>query len=115
LPGKGRKKEGHVERGESPLLKNPNFKNAEVNKIKAVIYGQDYQIKGKASVEHLRLVAHLVDHKMQEIGEGNPRLDLNRVAVLAAVNVADEYLKLRQEYEELLRILEQAQKAEESE
>jgi cell division protein ZapA len=81
----------------------------EVNKIKAVIYGQDYQIKGKASPEHLRMVASLVDHRMKEIGEGNPRLDLNRVAVLAAVNVADEYLKLRQEYEELLRLLEQAQ------
>lgn len=79
-----------------------------MNKIKAVIYGQDYQIKGKASVEHLRMVAMLVDHKMNEIGEVNPRLDLNRVAVLAAVNVADEYLKLRQEYEELLRILEQS-------
>jgi cell division protein ZapA len=90
------------------LLKHPISK-AEVNKIKAEIYGQDYQIKGKASVDHLRLVALLVDHKMKEVGEANPRLDLNRVAVLAAVNVADEYLKLRQEYEELLRIFEQAQ------
>lgn len=65
-------------------------------------------IKGRASIDHLRLVAMLVDHKMKEIGEVNSRLDLNRVAVLAAVNIADEYLKLRQEYEELLRILEQA-------
>ena len=89
------------------MLRNPKHNDA-VNKIKAVIYGQDYQIKGKASVEHLRMVAMLVDHKMNEIGEVNPRLDLNRVAVLAAVNVADEYLKLRQEYEELLRILEQS-------
>ncbi|MFD2169397.1 cell division protein ZapA [Tumebacillus lipolyticus] len=89
------------------MPKYPNgIQTHEMNKIKAVIYGQDYQIKGKAPIEHLRLVSMLVDHKMKEIGEGNPRLDLNRVAVLAAVNVADEYLKLRQEYEELLRILE---------
>jgi cell division protein ZapA len=93
------------------LLKNPNSSQAEVNKIKAVIYGQDYQIKGKASVDQLRLVALLVDQKMKEIGDANPRLDLNRVAVLAAVNVADEYLKLRQEYEELIRILEQSGQA----
>lgn len=65
-------------------------------------------IKGRAPLDHLRLVALLVDHKMKEIGEVNPRLDLNRVAVLAAVNIADEYLKLRQEYEELIRILEQS-------
>lgn len=93
------------------MLNNANGKN-DVNKIKAVIYGQDYQIKGKASLDHLRLVALLVDHKMKEIGEGNPRLDLNRVAVLAAVNVADEYLRLRQEYDELLKIMEQAQQME---
>ncbi|MCX7570750.1 cell division protein ZapA [Tumebacillus sp. DT12] len=93
------------------MLNNANGKN-DVNKIKAVIYGQDYQIKGKASLDHLRLVALLVDHKMKEIGEVNPRLDLNRVAVLAAVNVADEYLRLRQEYDELLKILEQAQQME---
>ncbi|MGZ4032689.1 MAG: cell division protein ZapA [Tumebacillaceae bacterium] len=93
------------------MLKHPNSSQAEVNKIKAVIYGQDYQIKGRASVDHLRLVALLVDHKMKEIGDANPRLDLNRVAVLAAVNVADEYLKLRTEYEELIRILEQSQQA----
>lgn len=94
------------------MLNRLSQKEHETNKIKAVIYGQDYQIKGKASVDHLRLVALLVDHKMKEIGETNPRLDLNRVAVLAAVNVADEYLKLRQEYEELLRLLEQAQQGE---
>jgi cell division protein ZapA len=57
----------------------------------------------------MRLVAGLVDDKMREIAAGNPRLDLNRLAVLAAVNIADEYMRLREEYEELLKIMERPQ------
>ncbi|BCJ88096.1 cell division protein ZapA [Effusibacillus dendaii] len=78
----------------------------ENNRIRVDIYGMEYQLRGKASVDHLRLVAGLVDDKMREIAGANPRLDLNRLAVLAAVNIADEYMRLRQEYEELLKILE---------
>lgn len=81
----------------------------ENNRIRVDIYGTEYQLRGKASVEHMRLVAGLVDDKMREIAGSNPRLDLNRLAVLAAVNIADEYLRLRQEYEELLKILERSQ------
>jgi cell division protein ZapA len=79
------------------------------NRIRVDIYGTEYQLRGKASVEHMRLVAGLVDDKMREIADGNPRLDLNRLAVLAAVNIADEYMRLRQEYEELLKVLERTQ------
>lgn len=79
---------------------------SEVNRVRVDIYGQDYSLKGKAPVEHLKRVARLVDEKMKEIGEQNPRLDYSRIAVLAAVNIADEYLRLCDEYEDLLRALE---------
>lgn len=81
----------------------------ENNRIRVDIYGQEYQLRGKASIEHMRLVAGLVDDKMREIARGNPRLDLNRLSVLAAVNIADEYMRLRQEYEELLKLLERSE------
>ncbi|GAX90661.1 cell division protein ZapA [Effusibacillus lacus] len=79
------------------------------NRIRVDIYGHEYQLRGRASVQHMRLVAGLVDDKMREIAQSNPRLDLNRLAVLAAVNIADEYLRLRQEYEELLKLMERSQ------
>lgn len=79
------------------------------NRIRVEIYGIEYQLRGKASADHIRLVAALVDDKMREIAGSNPRLDLNRISVLAAVNIADEYMKLRQEYEELIKLLERSQ------
>lgn len=81
----------------------------ESNRIRVDIYGTEYQLRGNASTGHIRLVAGLVDDKMREIASHNPRLDLNRLAVLAAVNIADEYMRLREEYEELLKILEQTE------
>ncbi|MDI3257545.1 MAG: cell division protein ZapA [Kyrpidia sp.] len=76
------------------------------NRVRVDIYGQDYALKGQATVEYLRRVARLVDEQMREIGEQNPRLDYSRIAVLAAVNIADRYLRLCDEYEDLLRSLE---------
>lgn len=76
------------------------------NRIRVEIYGQEYQIRGDASAEHIRQVARLVDRKMNEIARANSRLDLHRLAVLAAVNIADEYCRLLHEYEDLLQALE---------
>jgi cell division protein ZapA len=75
------------------------------NRLTVDIFGQQYRLSGKASVNHMRMVAGYVDDKMHEIAKGNHRLDTAKIAVLTAVNIADEYFRLRQEYEELLKIL----------
>jgi cell division protein ZapA len=77
------------------------------NRLTVDIYGQQYRLSGKASVNHIRTVAGFVDDKMNEIANGNHRLDTAKIAVLTAVNIADEYYRLRQEYEELLKILQE--------
>ncbi|CEH27633.1 hypothetical protein AM501_16585 [Aneurinibacillus migulanus] len=80
------------------------------------IYGQYYTMKGDSSSSHMRMIAGYVDDKMRQIAAANPRLDTNKLAVLAALNMADEYFRLRMEYEELIKLLEEtAQEAEEAE
>lgn len=74
------------------------------------IYGQSYRIMGKASVNHMRMVAGFVDDKMKEIAETSSRLDTAKIAVLAAVNIADEYFKLKESYSELERKLAELNK-----
>ncbi|MBR3378564.1 MAG: cell division protein ZapA, partial [Bacillus sp. (in: Bacteria)] len=37
----------------------------------------------------------------REINEKNPYLDINKLAVLTAVNVVHDYLKLKEQYEKL--------------
>lgn len=77
------------------------------NRLTVEIYGQQYKLSGKASINHMRMVAGYVDDKMNEIAQGNQRLDTAKLAVLTAVNITDEYFRLRREYEELLRILQE--------
>ncbi|MBM6617526.1 cell division protein ZapA [Bacillus suaedaesalsae] len=65
------------------------------------IYGQQYSIIGSESTSFIRLVASIVDDKMREIGEKNPSLDSSKLAVLTAVNVVHDYLKVKDELEAL--------------
>jgi len=76
------------------------------NRLSVHIYGQQYKIVGKASSNYMRMVGSYVDDKMKQIGESNGRLDTTKIAVLTAVNIADEYFRLKQEYDELLKLIE---------
>ncbi|WP_041090579.1 cell division protein ZapA [Jeotgalibacillus soli] len=73
----------------------------EKNRISVDIYGQSYSIVGRESTSHIRLVASMVDDKMREINTINPSLDTAKLAVLTAVNAVHDYLKLKEELEEL--------------
>ncbi|MEK4028593.1 cell division protein ZapA [Pseudobacillus sp. FSL P4-0506] len=73
--------------------------NEEKNRITVDIYGHHYTIVGTESKSHIRHVARLVDEKMREIKMKNPVLDLNKIAVLAAVNTVHDYVKLQEEME----------------
>lgn len=75
--------------------------------IRVDIYGQSYQVRGDASDSHIQDVAKWVDNKVREIGKRSPNLDHTKVAVLAALNIADELLKVRKELEEIYRMLEE--------
>ncbi|KPD36563.1 MULTISPECIES: cell division protein ZapA [Bacillus] len=71
------------------------------------IYGQHFTIIGEESKAHMRQVAGVVDDKMREINEKNPYLDINKLAVLTAVNVVHDYMKLQEKYEILERQLKE--------
>ncbi|CCQ98344.1 conserved hypothetical protein [[Clostridium] ultunense Esp] len=77
------------------------------NSARVVIYGEPYLLKGEASNSHLHQVAEWVDQKMKEIAKRNPKLDHTRIAVLAAVNIADELLRVRRELEELYQMIDE--------
>lgn len=77
-----------------------------IAKVKVELMGQTYTLKGETSEQHIIEVARLVDDKMRTLSAKNPSLDLTKTAVLAAINLADEYLRLKQEYEDLLKLLE---------
>ncbi|MHB1628715.1 MAG: cell division protein ZapA [Bacilli bacterium] len=77
------------------------------NRVKVDIFGQVYTLRGPASPERLIRLAALVDEKMNALFAQNPRLDLQTLAVLTALNMAQEYDEIAREYETLLEALEE--------
>lgn len=64
------------------------------------IYDQVYHLRG-TDTEHIERLAALVDAKMRAVASHGSTVDSLRVAVLAALNIADELLALRARYDEL--------------
>lgn len=59
------------------------------------IFGQTYYIQGGGDEDQARQAAELVDEKMHLIASQVRTPDRFRVAVLAALHLADEYLTVR--------------------
>ncbi len=74
--------------------------------IRIVIYGQEYNIKGSLNSSYLEELARYVDGKMHSIATRSGNVDSLRVAVLAALNIADEYHQMKSRYETTTRQVE---------
>ena len=71
------------------------------NKAVVKIYGQEYAIVSDNDREHIQRVSNLVDDKMKEISAKNKKLSTAMVAVLTALNMAEEFFGEREKAEEL--------------
>ncbi len=81
--------------------------NGEKTRVTVRIYGEEYVIKGYAPAEYIIGIAAYVDKKMRLIGQKYPHLSLSKIAVLAALNIADELTRLQDDYNHLVRLLEE--------
>jgi len=75
-------------------------------RVEVEIFGEHYILKGGSSTEQMLAIAQYVNHKMKQLAGRNPRLSRSQVAVLAALNLADELTRLREEYDNLVKILD---------
>ncbi|HET9179939.1 MAG TPA: cell division protein ZapA [Terriglobia bacterium] len=74
--------------------------------VRIEIYDQEYHVKGLNSA-YLEELAQYVDGKMRSIATRSHNVDSLRVAVLAALNIADEYHQMKSRYEATTRQVEQ--------
>ncbi len=80
----------------------------EIHKnVKVTIYGKEYEIKGNQDEEYIHKLADYVDSTMRNIAEKTQILAFERIAVLAALNIADEMYRQRKLFEENIVRLEQ--------
>jgi cell division protein ZapA len=57
------------------------------------IYGEQYAVKTDDEPEYVEQVAQYVDRKMKEIANTGKVVTTSKIAILAALNIADEFLK----------------------
>lgn len=79
--------------------KDPSSKTT----VTVQIHGAEYKIKGDADSEYIKRLAAHVDAKMRDVMAVSSTVAPVKVAILAAINVADEYFRLREEVESLRR------------
>ncbi len=72
----------------------PPLKSVEVN-----IFNQVYSLRTNREVEHIKRIAGLVDERMRLISAHTTAHDLAKIAVFAALNIADELSDTREHYE----------------
>lgn len=70
------------------------------------IGGVEYTLCGDEDAEYIHRVALKVNSKVDEMKEQHPDLTNMQLAMLTAINLADDYIKLYDEYEAVRRELE---------
>lgn len=68
--------------------------------IRVEIYNQTYNIRSDGDNEYIMRLAEYVDGKMREISSGTLTVDSLKVAILAALHIADEYHQLKNQQEQ---------------
>jgi cell division protein ZapA len=68
--------------------------------IRVEIYNQTYNIRSDGDNEYIMQLAEYVDGKMREISSGTLTVDSLKVAILAALHIADEYHQLKNQQQQ---------------
>src|SRR6266404_4151910 len=70
------------------------------NSVRVEIYDQVYNLRG-TDADYILKLAEYVDVKMRTVAEQTSTIDSLRLAILAALNIADEYHILKKRYDAL--------------
>lgn len=69
----------------------------ETSSTEIEIFGNVYHVRGESDSEYLRELAGIVDRQMREIAQQTATVDSGRLAILAALNLADQLCRCRRE------------------
>ncbi|KAA0252837.1 cell division protein ZapA [Acidobacteria bacterium ACD] len=74
--------------------------NAKSQVTQVEIFGQTYSVRAVGDTEYIRELSAFVDRKMREVADHAPTVDATKIAILAALNISDEYHQFRTKAEE---------------
>ena len=61
------------------------------------IFGQAYNVRGEGDPDYLTELARYVDARMREVAGEVSTVDPMKIAILAALNIADEFFRYRKQ------------------
>ncbi|MCD6231959.1 cell division protein ZapA [Candidatus Aerophobetes bacterium] len=67
--------------------------------IKVYIFDREYNLKANQDEEYLKAIASFVDNEMRRIASSLPGKGVEEISILACLNIADEFYKLRKKSE----------------
>lgn len=80
--------------------------------IKVSIFGKEYEVRGNQDEEYIKTLAEYVDTIMHTIAIKTGIISLERIAILSALNIADDMHKERRLFEEnILKLEKELQEA----
>ncbi|HBS92978.1 MAG: cell division protein ZapA [Eubacteriales bacterium] len=62
----------------------------DYHRITVEIGGQTLMLRTQNDPEYIKTLAKFVDGKIQSLAKNNPRLSISQLALLTAINLADE-------------------------
>jgi len=74
--------------------------------VEIKVFGQTYTVKTDAEEDHIQEVARYVNEKMDEVLKKTRSVSTMNVAILTALNIADDLLKEKERRIALLREIE---------
>jgi cell division protein ZapA len=80
-------------------MSKSNIESGASEAIEVTIFNQTYRLRSKTDKEHVEQIARLVDERMRQISSQITTHDVLKIAVLTALNIADEMQNLRNYYE----------------
>ena len=78
------------------------------DRIQIELLGETFTIKGDASQEEVRRTRDYLNKQMELLKSRYPGLMAKNLALLTAFNLADELLRVKKDYEDLVSILDKA-------
>lgn len=74
--------------------------DSKYDSISVDIFGQSYQVRGEGDPDYLMELARFVDTRMREVAAQVATVDPMKIAILAALNIADEFSRYRKKRED---------------
>lgn len=68
----------------------------DTESVTVTIFGREYTLRGSADPDYVKKVADFVDRRMSEVAKNSAVASTAKVAILAAVNIADELFREQQ-------------------